>query len=142
MPTLDGFEGVWLSCLLTVTWMPTLNGSCPGARPKPPQLPLRRRVTVQPPRGDMDAHAQRLPPWFTVSVPSQLPHGKPPLAKQTPPLLYPARSTPYTARHDRAAVSLEHHPLPLSTSTPHSTYIEKETNYHDSCCPAMLTRIL
>ena len=53
-------EGVWLSCLLAVTWMPTLNGSCPGARPKPPQLPLRRRMTVQPPHGGLDANARRL----------------------------------------------------------------------------------
>ena len=81
-------EGVWLSSLLTVTWMPTLNGSCPGARPKPPQLPLRRRMTVQPPHGgldanarrlrrrvavlpphgDMDANAQRLLPWCTAET--------------------------------------------------------------------------
>ena len=64
-------EGVWLSCLLTVTWMPTLNGSCPGARPKPPQLPLRRRMTVQPPHGDLGANAQRLRRSVTV----QPPHG-------------------------------------------------------------------
>ncbi|KIJ97126.1 hypothetical protein K443DRAFT_632628 [Laccaria amethystina LaAM-08-1] len=30
------------SSLLTVTWMPTLPGSCPGARPKPPQLPREK----------------------------------------------------------------------------------------------------
>ena len=120
-------EGVWLSCLLTVTWMPTLNGSCPGARPKPPQLPLRRRVTVQPPHGDVDAHAQRLLPWFTVSVPSQLPRGKPPLAKRTPPLLREIRHPPHRSRQSRYVAPVPH--LPRAHLHLHTTpYVHRKRN--------------
>lgn len=73
----------------------------------------RRRVAVQPPHGgDMDANAQRVLPWFTVSVPSQ-----PPVVSRLSPngrLHYSARSTAPLAGHDRAAVSPQHrtHPLP------------------------------
>jgi hypothetical protein len=144
--------------------MPTLNGSYAGARLKPPQLPLRRRMTVQPPHGDLganaqrlqrsvtiqpphgdmdarpprllpwctaetapapppktcdcpasshgdiDAHAQRLPPWFTVSVPSQLPRSKPPLAKRTPPLLREINRPPRWSRQSRCVAPAPHPP--------------------------------
>ena len=61
-------EGVWLSSLLTVTWMPTLNG-------------FRRRMTVQPPRGGMGANAQRFPKECDF----QPPHGD--MDDNTPRLL-------------------------------------------------------
>ncbi|EDR03345.1 uncharacterized protein LACBIDRAFT_331693 [Laccaria bicolor S238N-H82] len=52
---------------------PTAGHDRAALSPSTAPRPLRRRVTVQPPHGDMDANAQRPLPWFTVSVPSQPP---------------------------------------------------------------------
>ncbi|KIK03961.1 hypothetical protein K443DRAFT_4953 [Laccaria amethystina LaAM-08-1] len=132
-----------------------VNGSCPGAWPKPPQFPLRKRMTVQPPHddleanarrlrrsvtiqppsphGDMDARPPRLPPWCTaetapasplktlptlngyrpgssVSVLSQLPRSKPPLAKWTPPLPCEINYPPRQSRQSRCVSPAPHPP--------------------------------